>query len=142
MLQFRATLLVLVCVAVAIVAFNLFRSPDQSQAVLLPLLQRQGQWPHQHLMQLPPERRAWVLGQIIESSGHRCEPFSTEFEGLREDLEHPVAYHFVTCVSRETFLVALVADEAGTTQVLDCRKAHARKLDCARDWARMPDPLL
>lgn len=138
MRRLRATLLIFGFVLLAALGFNLFHPPDQDPSQLVPLLQRQGQWPHRHLMGLAPDRRAWVLGQVIESAGHRCEPFTVEFKGLREDLAHPVAYHLVNCSERADYLVALVADEQGSTQVLDCRKAYARKLDCARDWARMP----
>lgn len=134
----RTTLVVAVFVAAAVVLFNAYRPPGEAREDIVPLLQRRGQWPHRHLMGLTPERRMWVLGQVIESSGHRCDPRSSEFEGLREDLAAPVAYHYVGCGGDGAYLVALVADEQGSTRVLDCRKARARGLDCRRDWARMP----
>lgn len=138
MRRLRATVLISALVLLAVVLFNLFGSVDFDRNRLLPLLQRQGQWPHQHLMSLDPDQRLWVLQQVIESAGHACEPLSTEFMGLREDLDDPVAYHLVECDESPDFLIALVADSQGTTQVLDCRRAYARGLDCRRDWERMP----
>ena len=138
MKRLRATLLVSALALAAIAAFNLFGPADLDPDRLLPLLQRQGQWPHRHLMSLDPDQRLWVLRQVIESAGYDCEPLSTEFTGLREDLDDPVAYHYVECDQGRAFLVALVADEQGTTQVVGCHKAHARGLDCRRDWDRMP----
>ena len=138
--RFKTTALVAAILLGAVLAFNLARPPGQRTGELLPLLDRQGQWPHRHLMQQPAERRAWLLGEIVRSAGHACEPARGEFLGLREDLPRPIAYHLVDCGNGTSFVVALVADELGTTHVLSCAKAVAAGFDCADDWRRLPLP--
>lgn len=136
--HYRTALVILSSVVLTLVLFNLFSTPASRPDSVVPLLQRQGQWPHQHLMSLTTEQRLQVLHRAIVSAGHDCDARSAEFKGLRDDLDHPAAFHLVDCADASRFLVALMADPAGTTHILDCTHALEHGWDCARDWSRLP----
>jgi hypothetical protein len=129
------TALLLLAFAAALTVFNLADNPADDER-LFPLLERGQAWPHRHLMQLPPERRVALLGDVVGSAGHPCAATDAAFLGMRAD----TAYHHVSCRSGTGYIVALQGDERGSTYTVPCGRMVAAGLACPADWRQVRSP--